>query len=218
MPSPTPEARAALDEYIQTLARLGDGLTLNDFSTVHILQAPKTARRVKAYILIASAVFMGLAFWALIFGQSPIAYIKDDQGNQRFLMQYAALWALALGGLGATASIFIHVLRLMPQETLLRTSDEFEVVGRIVLGFLFSTILALTLVPQEIAGFFQSLNTPKDMKSGITLLLPFLAGYSIPLVLKLLEKAIRAVELTIGLDDPRDPTMRRAARRISRQQ
>jgi len=42
--------------------------------------------------------------------------------------------------------------------------------------------------------FFTSLNAPAGVKGGVTLLLPFLAGYSIPLVLKLLEKSIRAID------------------------
>jgi hypothetical protein len=120
-------------------------------------------------------------------------------------MSVAALWALSLGGLGAVASIFLHVLKLMPQETL-RSSDEFEVIGRLVLGCLFSTILAMTLAAPQIAGFFSTLRAGGKIDGGVTLLLLFLAGYSIPLLLRLLEKVIRAIELTIGLDDRRDIT------------
>ncbi len=83
------------------------------------------------------------------------------------------------------------------------TSDEFEVVGRLVLGCLFSTILATTLVASQLTGFFQEIAQNKIPTGGVVLLLPFLAGYSITLVLNLLEKAISAIELTIGIEDRR---------------
>jgi hypothetical protein len=62
----------------------------------------------------------------------------------------------------------------------------------------------MTLAAPQIAGFFTALRAGDKLEGGVVLLLPFLAGYSIPLVLRLLEKVIRAVELTIGIDDRRD--------------
>lgn len=202
MPSPTPQARAALDRYIERLAAMADGLTLDDFRTTRIAQSRRTARRVKIYIVIASVVFMAVAIGTVFYAQyHPVTPASGSA--ESYNMSAAALWALALGGLGAVASIFLHVLKLIPQETL-RASDEFEVVGRLVLGCLFGTILAMTIAANEIAKFFGALGTSGELKEGSILLVPFLAGYSIPLVLRLLEKVIRAVELTIGTDESRD--------------
>jgi energy-coupling factor transporter transmembrane protein EcfT len=201
MTAPNAIDRANLDGYIQSLASQGNGLTLDDFRLIQTLRAEKTAKRVKKYISTLSLLFLGLVLAVLFYSRHP-------DSNPMFL---TGLWALALGGLGTCASVFLHVLKLMPQETL-RSTDEFEVFGRIVLGCLFSTILTVTLAPDEMKAFFESVYKPK-LESSVKLLLPFLAGYSIPLVLKLLEKAIRAVELTIGMDDPRDPTNRRGGRR-----
>jgi hypothetical protein len=201
MPSPTAEARTALDSYVQELAMLGEGLTIDDFRTAQILRATRTARRVRIYILLASVLFMILALGALTYAQSPNV-APGEKITKSYDISIAATWALALGGLGAVASIFIHVLKLIPQQTL-RTSDEFEVIGRIVLGCLFSTILATTLVASELTTFFGKLKGGEIPSSGVVLLLPFLAGYSITLVLNLLEKAIRAIELTVGLEDRR---------------
>jgi hypothetical protein len=183
--------------------------------------------RVKIYIVVASLFFMTLALGTVFYAQNPNLLTKSTDlvnittqspardGVAKYDMSIAALWALTLGGLGAVASIFLHVLKLMPQETL-RSSDEFEVIGRLVLGCLFSTILAMTLAAPQIASFFEALRAGGKLESGVILLLPFLAGYSIPLVLKLLEKAIRAVELTIGIDDRRDMAGRRRSIRGDR--
>ena len=206
MPRPTPEQRVALDLQIQQLASLAGGLTLEDFRLRQILRAARTASRVRIYILVVSVVFLLLAIGVLFIAQEADAATSVIAAEKvkatKYSMWIAATWALALGGLGAVASIFLHVLKLLPQQTL-RTSDEFEVIGRIILGCLFSTILATTLVASQLAGFFGQLKEGKIPDGGAVLLLPFLAGYSITLVLNLLDKAIRAVELTIGLEDRR---------------
>lgn len=93
---------------------------------------------------------------------------------------------------------------MVPQQTL-NTSDFFEVVGRTMLGCLFSVVLSLTLFP-EIRQFLESLNATvgnPDKTAGVVALAPFLLGYSIPLVLRLLDKVIQAIELTVGTEDRR---------------
>jgi hypothetical protein len=220
MPLPTSVARAALDSYIQQLAELGDGLTLDDFRSEKIAQAQRVARFVRKSLLWTSALFMVLALGVLA-AQTVLPKDRDPSYD----LISASVWALGLGGLGAVSSIFLHVLRLLPEDTL-RTSDEFEIVGRLVLGCLFSTIIAITVAATPMTTFFQSLHSIQSdgkihVEGGVQLLLPFLAGYSLPLVLRILEKAIRAVELTIGTDDPRvirtdqrrPATQRRSTRR-----
>jgi hypothetical protein len=204
MPTPSPDARAALDLYIQQLADLAEGLALDDFRTRQVLRATRTTWRVRAYIIVASLLFLGFAIFVLFFAQFAFAEtLAAAKQQRRYDLWLAAAWALALGGLGSVASIFLHVLKLVPQQTL-RTSDEFEVVGRIILGCLFSMILATTLGVSQLAKFFGQLKGGDEYPEGSAiLLLPFLAGYSITLVLNLLDKAIRAVELTIGLEDRR---------------
>jgi quaternary ammonium compound-resistance protein SugE len=160
---------------------------------------------------------MTLALRTLIFAAPDIVSGETSTRDNLFL---AAVWALALGGLGAVANIFINVLKLIPQQTL-STSDLFEVVGRIILGCLFSVILATTIVASELITFFNKVRGNEIPANSLVLLLPFLAGYSITLVLNLLEKSIRAIEMTIGLDDrrafaaddQRDTTVRRTVRR-----
>jgi hypothetical protein len=217
MPKPTPAARAALDKVMLKLAPLGDTLTIEDFRADTQIRTKRTAQTVRLVIVVGSIVFLALAL-AVIFFQSTDKATEGSLVLNRIFS--AALWAFALGGLGAIASIFIVVLNLIPQQTL-RASDLFEVIGRIILGCIFGTILATTIVVHEVTAFFETLRSGNTPNSGILLLLPFLAGFSITLVLNLFEKIIRAIELTIGIDDRRalgteehrDLKARRSARR-----
>jgi hypothetical protein len=190
----TPAARADLDFYIRELAYLGDAVTIDDFRVAQMMNAKRTALLVRSIIIVASVGFMMLALSALAYAT------KDPDGTPRPYLAISAIWALALGGLGAVANIFINILKLIPQQTL-RTSDVFEVVGRIILGCLFSTILATTLVANVLVTFFKQGGEDWNFAGGLFLLSPFLAGYSITLVLGVLEKTIRAFEITIGLND-----------------
>ncbi|MGF6752898.1 hypothetical protein [Paraburkholderia sp. GAS42] len=198
---PSPQARAQLDEYIKILTRLGDGLSINDFRREAIAEAARTNARVKAFVCWGSVVFLILMVAELaipIFITVPV---------HRIGVLLVVLWAFSLGGLGAVANAFLHLLKLVPQQTL-NTSDFFEVVGRTMLGCLFSTVLSLTLFP-DIGQFLESLNaatgTP-NKTAGVTALVPFLLGYSVPLVLRLLDKTIQAIELTVGAEDRRTIT------------
>jgi len=208
-------ARSNLDTYILALARFGDDLTLDDFRTKAIEAAKRTAIKVRRYVTLGSIFFLLLTLSILV----AQVWLRGAEPSAAMLS--AAAWSFALGGLGAVASIFLHLLKMLPQQSF-NASDEFEVIGRIVLGCLFSTILSITLVP-NVREFFAALENPKMMTSATTgplALLPFLLGYSIPLVLRILEKVIQAVELTIGAEDRRAaiPTVRsqsRARRRVS---
>lgn len=206
MPRPTAEARSQLDQYVQALARLGDGLTLNDFRSEAIKEAQRIGRRVQFQAVLMSVVFLTLTIGVLI----AQYWLHDSKATPIF----AAVWSLALGGLGAVASIFLHLLKLMPQQTF-NSSDQFEFFGRILLGCLFSMVLSITLV-DDVYGFMNSLaaleRNPKDRFPMA--LAPFILGYSIPLVLRLLEKITQAVELTIGVEDRRTTaTLSRVGRR-----
>lgn len=201
----TPLDRAALDQYIKELAQIGDGLTLEEFRSRSIARARRIEARVRFILYGAGLVFMAAMLAELIFYRS---YPPNG-------LLWIVVWAMAMGGLGAIASIFLHILRLMPQEAM-QQAEEMHVLGRIFLGCLFSLILGLTLVPDALLDFFRYLGNPQQVGprgGGAKLLLPFLCGYSIPLVLGLLGKAIQAVEITIGMDDRRPNRVVRVPRR-----
>lgn len=200
---PTANDQKMLDDCIAQLVASTDGITLDDFRPKNIRRAETVARRIRFTIVCLALLFLGLLFL-------PFA-IRTDVETRSYVMMLVAIWSLALGGLGAIASIFLHLLKIIPQATY-RSNDEFEIIGRIVLGCLFSTIFGLTFANSEMQTLFRSFQAcdPQTCKSQtVMLMLPFLSGYSITLVLGLLEKAIRAVELTIGIEDRREALSRK---------
>jgi hypothetical protein len=212
---PTADQRAKLDEYIKILTRLGDGLSIDDFRPEAIVIAQRTKARVKTFVTWGSVLFLVLMIVELAVPLVLATFFpKTSVSSLRGLQ--IVLWSFALGGLGAIANTFLHLLKLVPVQTL-NTSDFSEVVGRVMLGCLFSTVLSLTLFPQ-IGTFLESLYAPKPDpgSSGAIALVPFLLGYSIPLVLRLLDKTLQAIELTVGAEDRRTTTTNVRAPRTPR--
>jgi hypothetical protein len=197
--------RAALDEWIKQLAQIGDGLTLDDFRLQTIIATTRAENRVRRILYYTGGAFMLILLAELI----------DAPKLNDFGMLWCGAWAISLGGLGAVASVFVTVLKLNPQDVP-QKPEQLEVVGRIFLGCLFSLVFALVVIPSELRGFLSFIvsDSRNPPAGGVKLLLPFLCGYSIPLVLGLLGKAIQAVELTLGFDG-RGGTPR--ARRVRRQ-
>jgi len=201
MRTPSARDRASLDEAIQGLARVSRPLTIDDFRTKTLKQASQTALRIRVYIVCSSLIFL-TATLSVLLAQGAV---QPTTPNAEIS---AALWSFSLGGLGAVSSIFLHLLKLAPQQSI-NSGDEFEVVGRIILGCLFATVLSITL-SRRISDFFLWLEGQKtgSTPNGPMTLLPFLLGYSIPLVLRIIEKVIQAVEVTIGAEDTRSSNRR----------
>jgi hypothetical protein len=190
--------RTKLDEAIAALSEVGGGLNIDDFKLRQIESAKHTAKKIRSWVMIFGCIFLSLAFSVIYFASLP-----NNGDGVKPLFVYAGIWAIALGGLGAITSIFLDILKLIPQQ-MLRSSDEFEVFVRIMLGVLFSFILSMTILSGDIKSFFEQMSKSASIpKQGALLLTPFLLGYSLPLVLGLLDKAIKAVELTIGIEDRR---------------
>jgi hypothetical protein len=167
-------------------------------------ESRKTQGRVRITLFVTGLFFMVALLSELVFYR---AFDNDP-------LLWASIWAMSLGGLGAIASIFLLVLKLVPQPAL-NKSEEIEVVGRIFLGCLFSLVFAVTVVPAALLDFLSYIGHPTadGPKGGVTLLLPFLSGYSIPLVLGILGKATQAVEVVLALDERRNAVPPRAPRR-----
>ncbi len=53
----------------------------------------------------------------------------------------------------------------------------------------------------------------REQMTGVLLLLPFVAGFSTRLVVGVINQAIGAIELTLGLEDKTTGLRRRGARR-----
>jgi hypothetical protein len=189
--------RAALDQYIRDLAQVSGDLTIDDFREVAVQRALRADANVRALLYLVGAACMIAIVTLFAF--------PEIVGGNRF--GWVVVWALSLGGLGGVAHVLLHVLRLAPQQQAQQRFEEMEVVGRIFLGCLFSIVLTLALFAGPLWAFADDViraSQPADSGRAVAqLLFPFLCGYSVPLVLGLLDKFIQAVELTLALNDLR---------------
>lgn len=189
--------RAELDRYIRVLAQVSGDLTIDDFRESAVQRALRAGANVRRLLYVLGGAFM----IALII----LFAFPNTVGDNRF--RWVVVWALSLGGLGGVAHVLLHVLRLIPQQQPQQRAEEMEVVGRIFLGCLFSIVLTLALFAGPLWAFADDIiGAEQPTESGravAQLLFPFLCGYSVPLVLGLLDKFIQAVELTLALNDLR---------------
>lgn len=114
------------------------------------------------------------------------------------------LWTLALGILGAAASLGVNALAIKSDATF-DVTDRALVILRVVIGAVFAFVLSLMFTWDSFGSF------TSDIGSGISisergdlldtawrLLLPFLLGFSTPLVLTILERFIVSIETFFG--------------------
>lgn len=199
--------RAELDRYISALALASGDLTIDDFRESAVHRARRAAANVRRLLYVLGSAFMVALIVLFAF--------PDTVGGNRF--RWVVIWALSLGGLGGVAHVLLHVLRLGPQQQAQQKAEEMEVVGRIFLGCLFSIVLTLALFAGPLWAFANDIiRATEPTESGravAQLLFPFLCGYSVPLVLGLLDKFIQAVELTLALNDLRPRRGSRTRRR-----
>ena len=120
------------------------------------------------------------------------------------------LWTLSLGGLGAAASLGVNALAIRTDATF-DVNDQALVVLRLVVGAVFAFVIALVFSWNSFAQFISMLQaatsvapsettrpSPNSLDIAGLLLLPFLLGFSTPLVLTILERFIVSVETFFG--------------------
>lgn len=114
------------------------------------------------------------------------------------------LWIIALGAIGAAASIGMNALSVQDDATFDVSSGKF-IWLRLVLGALFGTVLTLPLgfdtFDTFLKGFGQapaSKDTADAAKQAGLLLLPFILGFSTSLVILVLNRLIESAQTFFG--------------------
>ncbi len=130
-------------------------------------------------------------------------YASSFNGAPGLRSYCASLVAAALGFLGSAVYIFFNLIGVMEEKAFSR-NEIFPIVIRMSLGAILGWVFYLTM-PPDAAKFI----TGGD--SHLILLLPFLAGFSTRLVVGLINQAIRAIEITLNLDDKATALARRQA-------
>ncbi|HEY5070396.1 MAG TPA: hypothetical protein VII63_00050 [Caulobacteraceae bacterium] len=121
-------------------------------------------------------------------------------------------WTACLGALGALGFLAVNSLSIQRDATF-DLSDRGLVILRIVLGGLFGTIISLPFCFSYFKEFALFVNptghslpvstlskVPVEGARGILLLVPFLLGFSTSLVMAILNRMIKGLETTFGIE------------------
>jgi hypothetical protein len=110
---------------------------------------------------------------------------------------WQSLLNVSLGMLGALVYVFFNLIGVMKAHAF-EPDAKFENTVRIVLGGILGWLFFFT--------FKEQLSDPKKV---LFVLLPFLAGFSTRLVFGILNQAIRAIEITLGMEGTSSKILRR---------
>lgn len=186
-PTITADDITALDKAISSITRSTYPLTINNVNQVMHAHAeiPKELRLILmtgGVVGVAGAI---LCVLGLTYHWWPV-----------FLT--CSLLAICFGFLGSVVYGFFSALKITP-STNFTDYDRYDSYARLVLGILLGWVFYFTFVQSDFAAFTKP--GSDSVSTKITILLPFLAGYSTSLVVNLLNKVIGAVQLTLGLED-----------------
>jgi hypothetical protein len=125
------------------------------------------------------------------------------------------IWLMSLGGLGSVAFVSVNALSIQADATFDISNTRF-VILRIMIGALFSVLIAFPLSIDEFIQFCNSIasritvpldNVPAREGVGVQfsqialLLLPFILGFSTSLVLLLMNRLIEGIKSLFGIVD-----------------
>lgn len=160
--------------------------------TLRLSKGPRglnpTARKFMRLLFILGPVVLLLA----------LAAVWQSEADEKNILLWQSLIAVCLGFLGALVHIFLELIGVIVEKAF-NTSDTYSNSARLVLG--------------PIVGWVFFYAFGQDKGTSVLLLLPFVAGYSTRLVVGLINKAIGAIELTLGLEEKSIDLLRRKARR-----
>jgi hypothetical protein len=157
-------------------------------------------RRKKFRISRASSVLVimpwFLTFIAVVLLLTPLLF----EYFALHLLIVFVFWLLCLGSLGSMAFILVNALGLHV-DPLVDVTNKQLVMIRAGLGALFALILTLPFGFVAFQAFYRSVQTggPFEQKDALTLLMPFLLGFSTSLVLSVLNRLIESVQTFFGV-------------------
>jgi hypothetical protein len=173
-----------LDQCIADLEKISDTVTKPDMPSV-----PKPL-----------PINFNLVLWLLtivgLFG-AIFGFVTAANGFWT-VFEGDSLLAASLGLLGGVAFSFFDVLGVVPSADY-DGADWARNFARLLLGVLLGWVFYFAFAQSAFANFA---NTKSGAAaSGIVILLPFLAGYSTALVVAILDKAIKAMNFALGLEE-----------------
>jgi hypothetical protein len=144
----------------------------------------------------ATAAALGVLSLLAMFG--AFRYIPEIS----LVLPFYMLWLASLGAVGSIAFIGMNALAVQEDATFDLTNHRL-IILRITLGALFGVVLTLPFGFKDFLDFVGDLrsgnvNTTGVATQSILLLLPFILGFSTPLVIMILNQFVEAVQSFFG--------------------
>jgi len=186
----------AFGQEMVTLADLVDFSTQLDaaISDLSLITAPVTVENVRT--LATSGRSPAVIFkWSLLLIGVFVIFLAVAAYSHMFEVQQslsASVLAASLGILGALVLVLYNAIGVLSEKSV-DVCDRYGTTVRLLLGGLSGWVLFFV--------FAQKAFSSPDPPDPTMLFLPFLAGFSARLVLGVINQALRAVQLTLGIED-----------------
>ncbi len=109
---------------------------------------------------------------------------------------FASILAASLGLLGCLTYIVFNIIGILSEKAF-ELEDTISNYARLLLGAILGRVFYFAFARDA----FTAAMTSKSQSQSVLLLLPFVVGFSTRLVVGLLNQVIRAIELTLALED-----------------
>lgn len=157
----------------------------------------------------------GFSLLSMLVGWTPPRQLVPETIQQIWRFTAFMIWLIALGSLGSVAFLYVNVLAIETDKSVDVTSASF-VAMRIILGALFGLVIGLPIGYPYFVQFCLQIHdiatsaiapagqapagvAKIDWANGLALLLPFLLGFSTPLVLNVLNRCVDGVQTFFGI-------------------
>jgi hypothetical protein len=129
---------------------------------------------------------------------------RDKTSEILWFLPSFTCWLATTGALGSAAFIYVNALHIQVDPKVDITSHHLDVM-RLILGALFAVIIGITTY-RYFRDFALALfsNDHIELYYSMLLLVPFLLGFSTPLVLHMLGRFILSAQTFFGLDLEQD--------------
>jgi hypothetical protein len=148
---------------------------------------------------------IGLGIAALVALLAAVGLFSLFGGDSRppVILAFYLIWLAALGSIGSISFLGMNALAVQSDLTFDITNKRLLIM-RIVLGALFGIVLTVPFGFKSFVTFLDDLNkggtdvSAGDALKSMLLLLPFILGFSAPLVIMILNQFVQAVQLFFG--------------------
>ena len=177
--------------------------------------APKALFWLPIILATVAAVALGMSvfpphtsLWGLLGFLSNAPAAPPEPGHlQSWRLSGFLFWGISVGAIGAVSFLYVNALSIQIDKNVDITNKNF-ITMRIILGALFGVVLDLPLGYPGFAKFCDSLakyepSVPSsnqiDVAGAALLLLPFLIGFSAPLMISILNRLVDAIQNLFGI-------------------